>query len=35
MSPRIALLLSDVDGTLVTSDKRLSPRTLAAVAQLR
>ncbi len=35
MSSRVTLLLSDVDGTLVTSDKRLTPRTLRAVAQLR
>src|SRR4051794_5891755 len=28
------LLLSDVDGTLVTKDKRLTPATLAAVRRL-
>jgi Cof subfamily protein (haloacid dehalogenase superfamily) len=31
----IALVVSDVDGTLVTSDKRLSEATVAAVARLR
>jgi hypothetical protein len=31
----IALVVSDVDGTLVTSDKTLAPATLAAVARLR
>jgi Cof subfamily protein (haloacid dehalogenase superfamily) len=31
---RIALVVSDVDGTLVTTDKRLTPRTVAAVARL-
>ena len=31
----IGLVLSDVDGTLVTSDKRLTPETVAAVAHLR
>jgi Cof subfamily protein (haloacid dehalogenase superfamily) len=31
----IKLLLSDVDGTLVTSDKQLAPSTIAAVARLR
>ncbi|GJD37525.1 Cof-type HAD-IIB family hydrolase [Methylobacterium aerolatum] len=36
MTPEpIALVVSDVDGTLVTSDKRLAPATLAAVARLR
>ena len=35
MSPAVTLVLSDVDGTLVTSDKRLTPRTLRAVTQLR
>lgn len=32
---RIAALISDVDGTLVTDDKRLTARTCAAVAALR
>ena len=32
---RIRLLISDVDGTLVTSDKQLTPATIAAVAKLR
>lgn len=32
---RIALLVSDVDGTLVTPDKELTPRALDAVKQLR
>ncbi len=31
----IKLLLSDVDGTLVTNDKVLTPRTIAAVAELK
>lgn len=31
----IALVVSDVDGTLVTSDKTLTPATVAAVARLR
>jgi Cof subfamily protein (haloacid dehalogenase superfamily) len=31
---RIALVISDVDGTLVTSQKRVSPRTRQAVAAL-
>jgi Cof subfamily protein (haloacid dehalogenase superfamily) len=31
----IALVVSDVDGTLVTSDKTLAPSTVAAVARLR
>lgn len=31
----IALLVSDVDGTLVTSDKTLTPATIAAVGRLR
>ncbi|MBE7204790.1 MAG: HAD-IIB family hydrolase, partial [Parafilimonas terrae] len=36
MNPRgIALVVSDVDGTLVTSGKRLAPATVAAVARLR
>ncbi|MCJ2033304.1 Cof-type HAD-IIB family hydrolase [Methylobacterium sp. J-068] len=30
----IALVISDVDGTLVTSDKRLTPATVAAVRRL-
>ncbi len=30
----IALVVSDVDGTLVTSDKRLTPATIAAVKRL-
>jgi Cof subfamily protein (haloacid dehalogenase superfamily) len=33
--PRISLLLSDVDGTLVTKTKRLSERTIAAIGKLR
>jgi hypothetical protein len=32
---RPQLVISDVDGTLVTSDKRVTPRTRAAVAALR
>lgn len=32
---RVAALISDVDGTLVTDDKRLTERTCAAVARLR
>ena len=32
---RISLVVSDVDGTLLTTDKRLTPATLAAVATLR
>jgi Cof subfamily protein (haloacid dehalogenase superfamily) len=32
--PAISLLLSDVDGTLVTKDKRLTPATLEAVRRL-
>ena len=35
MSPKIRLLLSDVDGTLVPHDKVLTPATLHAVQQLR
>ena len=31
----IALVISDVDGTLVTSDKRLTPATHAVLNQLR
>jgi len=33
-SPSISLLLSDVDGTLVTKDKRLTPATIEAVKTL-
>jgi Cof subfamily protein (haloacid dehalogenase superfamily) len=33
--PRVAALISDVDGTLVTDDKRLTERTCTAVARLR
>ncbi len=33
-SPPIALVISDVDGTLVTTDKQLAPATVAAVARL-
>jgi Cof subfamily protein (haloacid dehalogenase superfamily) len=32
---KIKLLIADVDGTLVTRDKRLTPRTLKAVERLR
>lgn len=32
---RVAALISDVDGTLVTDDKRLTERSCAAVARLR
>jgi Cof subfamily protein (haloacid dehalogenase superfamily) len=32
---RIALVVSDIDGTLVTKDKRLTPEVLAAVEALR
>lgn len=32
--PDIALVISDVDGTLVTDDKRLTPATVAAVRRL-
>lgn len=36
MAPRpIRLLLADVDGTLVTPDKVLTDRTIAAVAKLK
>jgi hypothetical protein len=35
MSPRVRLLLSDVDGTLVPHDKVLTPATLLAVQHLR
>lgn len=34
MRSPIALVVSDVDGTLVTTDKRLTPATLAAVRRL-
>ena len=34
-APKIKLLLADVDGTLVTSKKVLTPRAIAAVAALR
>ena len=34
-SPKISLMLSDVDGTLVTDDKVVTPRARAAVAELR
>src|SRR5262249_21622385 len=33
--PRISLMLADVDGTLVTADKILTDRALAAVAALK
>ena len=33
--PQIKLLLADVDGTLVTKDKQLTPRAIAAVEKLR
>ena len=35
MTPPVRLLLSDIDGTLVTSDKTLTPRTIEAVRALR
>ena len=35
MNGRPRLLLSDVDGTLVTPDKQLTPRTIRAVNELR
>jgi Cof subfamily protein (haloacid dehalogenase superfamily) len=35
MSAPIRLLVSDVDGTLVTTDKRLTPATVEAAARLR
>ncbi|MFL5336190.1 MAG: Cof-type HAD-IIB family hydrolase [Geminicoccaceae bacterium] len=35
MTSPLRLLVSDVDGTLVTSDKRLTPATIAAAAALR
>jgi Cof subfamily protein (haloacid dehalogenase superfamily) len=31
---RVSLVVTDVDGTLVTTDKRLTPRAIAAVARL-
>ncbi len=34
-SPALSLVLADVDGTLVTSAKTLTPRTIAAVRALR
>jgi Cof subfamily protein (haloacid dehalogenase superfamily) len=34
-SPKISLMLSDVDGTLVTDDKVVTPRARAAIAELR
>ena len=34
-SPKISLMLADVDGTLVTHDKVATPRARAAVAELR
>jgi Cof subfamily protein (haloacid dehalogenase superfamily) len=34
-SPEISLMLADVDGTLVTHDKVVTPRARAAVAELR
>ncbi|MGE0751320.1 MAG: Cof-type HAD-IIB family hydrolase [Variibacter sp.] len=34
MAPRISLVVSDVDGTLVTPDKRLTNRSAQAVAKL-
>jgi hydroxymethylpyrimidine pyrophosphatase-like HAD family hydrolase len=33
-APSIAAVLADVDGTLVTKDKRLTPRAIQAVQQL-
>ena len=35
MAPAIRLFLADVDGTLVTQDKVLTDRAIAAVAKLR
>ena len=35
MAPPIRLFLADVDGTLVTQDKVLTDRAIAAVAKLR
>jgi Cof subfamily protein (haloacid dehalogenase superfamily) len=35
MIPPVRLLVSDVDGTLVTTDKRLTPAAIAAAAALR
>jgi Cof subfamily protein (haloacid dehalogenase superfamily) len=34
-SPKISLMLSDVDGTLVTDDKVVTPRARAAIAEFR
>ncbi len=34
MTPKISAVVSDVDGTLVTDDKILTPRAQAAVADL-
>jgi Cof subfamily protein (haloacid dehalogenase superfamily) len=34
-APRVSLMLADVDGTLVTSAKTLTPRAIAAVQALR
>jgi hydroxymethylpyrimidine pyrophosphatase-like HAD family hydrolase len=35
MAPPIRLFLADVDGTLVTNDKILTDRAIAAVAKLK
>ena len=35
MAPPIRLFLADVDGTLVTQEKVLTDRTIAAVGKLR
>lgn len=35
MTGTISLLLADVDGTLVTKDKQLTPRTIEAIRKLR
>jgi Cof subfamily protein (haloacid dehalogenase superfamily) len=35
MAPRIELVLADVDGTLVTDEKQLTERTIAAVRSLK
>src|SRR5690242_15277003 len=35
MTSPVRLLVSDVDGTLVTSDKRLTPSSITAAAALR
>jgi hydroxymethylpyrimidine pyrophosphatase-like HAD family hydrolase len=34
-APRIAAVLADVDGTLVTKDKRLTPRAIRATRQMQ